>query len=81
MKKSKPRKRASHKHKELLVREVEEIIKRHHPRLSNSVLIYSPCGMVRACVQFKRTIGSRFPFFPATRPEFGPARVGIIRVL
>jgi hypothetical protein len=69
MKPSKTRKRISRNLRELFTLQVRQYIERYPPKLRNCVVIISPCGTVRACVRFTRTLGSKFPFILAIGPE------------
>ena len=70
MKRSKTKKRISRNQRELFALQVRQYMERHPAKLKNCVVVISPCGTVRACVRFTRTIRSKFPFILAIGPEF-----------
>ena len=70
MKQPRTKIRISRNQRALFALQVQQYVERHPPKLRNCVVVISPCGTVRACVRFTRTIRSKFPFILAIGPEF-----------
>ena len=78
MKQARTSRRISRNQRELFALQIQQYMERHPPKLRNCVVVISPCGTVRACVRFTRTIGSRFPFILAIGPEFTCGLAGVM---